>query len=141
MPVLMNLERKREPMTDEDYEVGYGKPPKSTQFKPGQSGNSKGRPKGSKNFVTDFQEELNEKVPVRENGKIKKLTKQRAILKAQVSKAMAGDARAAQIVVNMMSQYFEAETQEPDNLPPGPSDEEILQMFEGHQNEVSKNDT
>lgn len=32
-----------------DYEVGYGKPPKATRFKPGQSGNPKGRPKGAKN--------------------------------------------------------------------------------------------
>jgi hypothetical protein len=31
-------------MTD-DYEVGYKKPPKATQFKPGQSGNPAGRPK------------------------------------------------------------------------------------------------
>ena len=28
-----------------DYEVGYRKPPKATQFQPGQSGNPKGRPK------------------------------------------------------------------------------------------------
>ena len=28
-----------------DYEVGYGKPPVNTQFKPGQSGNPKGRPR------------------------------------------------------------------------------------------------
>ncbi len=31
------------------YEVGYGKPPEDTRFKPGQSGNSHGRPKGAKN--------------------------------------------------------------------------------------------
>ena len=28
-----------------DYEIGYGKPPKQTRFKPGQSGNPRGRPK------------------------------------------------------------------------------------------------
>ena len=33
------------------YEVGYGKPPKSTQFKPGRSGNPKGRTKGSRNGI------------------------------------------------------------------------------------------
>ena len=31
------------------YAVGHGKPPESTRFKPGQSGNPKGRPKGKKN--------------------------------------------------------------------------------------------
>jgi hypothetical protein len=32
-----------------DYEVGYAKPPVKTRFAPGQSGNPRGRPKGSKN--------------------------------------------------------------------------------------------
>jgi hypothetical protein len=31
------------------YDVGYGKPPATTRFKPGQSGNARGRPKGSSN--------------------------------------------------------------------------------------------
>lgn len=34
---------------DKEYEIGYGKPPKEYQFKKGQSGNKKGRPKNSKN--------------------------------------------------------------------------------------------
>ncbi|MEM7006904.1 MAG: DUF5681 domain-containing protein [Pseudomonadota bacterium] len=39
------------------YHVGYGKPPKDTRFKPGQSGNPKGRPKGSKNKRPGLHEE------------------------------------------------------------------------------------
>jgi RNase P/RNase MRP subunit p29 len=31
------------------YEVGYGKPPAAGRFRPGQSGNPRGRPKGSRN--------------------------------------------------------------------------------------------
>jgi len=88
---------------DGDYDVGYGKPPKHSQFKKGQSGNPNGRSQGAKNFTTDLREELNEKVPVRENGKVKKLTKQRAILKTLVSKAMSGDGRAADIVFKMVA--------------------------------------
>ena len=43
----------------DDYEVGYGKPPKSRQWKPGQSGNPKGRPKGARNRLgTQFLEAL-----------------------------------------------------------------------------------
>ena len=37
---------------DPTYPIGYKKPPRDTQFKPGQSGNFKGRPKGAKNFAT-----------------------------------------------------------------------------------------
>jgi hypothetical protein len=43
-----------------DYKVGYGKPPKSGQFKRGKSGNPKGRPKGSLKLATDLAAELNE---------------------------------------------------------------------------------
>ena len=32
---------------NDDYEVGYGRPPKSGQFKKGQSGNPKGRPRNA----------------------------------------------------------------------------------------------
>lgn len=39
------------------YEVGYAKPPTDTRFKPGQSGNPRGRPKGSKNKRPGLHEE------------------------------------------------------------------------------------
>jgi hypothetical protein len=39
------------------YDVGYAKPPASTKFKPGQSGNPRGRPKGSRNKPPRLNEE------------------------------------------------------------------------------------
>ena len=41
-----------------DHEVGYGRPPKHTQFKAGTSGNPKGRPKGSLNLMNAIMKEL-----------------------------------------------------------------------------------
>jgi Family of unknown function (DUF5681) len=65
------------------YDVGRGKPPKHTRFKPGQSGNPRGRPKGSRNTATILQEKLDAKVEVREGGKIKRMSKREiGILKA-----------------------------------------------------------
>jgi hypothetical protein len=52
-----------------EYEVGYGKPPKSTRFQPGQSGNPRGRPKGTKNLKTDLIEELHETIEIREGNR------------------------------------------------------------------------
>ena len=70
------------------YGVGYGRPPQHTRFKPGQSGNPKGRPKGTINLKTDLMEELSERISVSEGGKPKKLSKQRALLKSLVAKAI-----------------------------------------------------
>jgi hypothetical protein len=74
--------------------VGYGKPPKSGQFKPGKSGNPKGRPKGSLNLATDLAEELSEKISVREDGQARRVSKQRALIKSLMAKALQGDVRA-----------------------------------------------
>ena len=82
-----------------DYEVGYGKPPKGTQFKPGQSGNPRGRPKGTKNLKTDLMEELREKIVIREGDRPQKVSKQRAMVKSVVNRAIKGDPRSTSIAL------------------------------------------
>jgi len=78
----------------DDYEVGYGKPPQHSRFKPGQSGNPRGRPKGARNAATVLRDELAEKITVTENGKTITITKLEGIVKAAVVKALKGDPRA-----------------------------------------------
>lgn len=90
---------------DNSFPVGYKKPPRHTQFKPGQSGNTEGRPKGAKNFATVFEEELRASVEVTENGKRKRISKREAIVKQHVNKAAAGDPRAAAIVLKQAAVY------------------------------------
>lgn len=58
-----------------NYDIGYGKPPKASQFKPGKSGNPKGRPRSSRNLKTDLEEELFEVMAVTERGRKRHLSK------------------------------------------------------------------
>ncbi|MGM0743416.1 MAG: DUF5681 domain-containing protein [Pseudomonadota bacterium] len=74
--------------------VGYGKPPKHSRFKKGQSGNRKGRPKGSLNFKTELREVLNESVTVTQKGKPKKVTARMAAILRLREQALKGDHRA-----------------------------------------------
>ena len=79
---------------DEPYEVGYGKPPKHTQFKPGQSGNSKGRPRGQRNFRTAVRDALQEKVTIREGDRTRSVSRMDAIIRVTFNNALRSDAKA-----------------------------------------------
>jgi Family of unknown function (DUF5681) len=72
------------------YEIGYRRPPESGRFKKGQSGNPKGRPKGSTNFLTILEQELGQSVVVNENGKKKSITRLQAMVKRMVAGALQG---------------------------------------------------
>lgn len=76
------------------YEIGYRRPPESGRFKKGKSGNPKGRPKGSTNFVTILEHELSQTVIVNENGKKKTITRMQAMVKRIVASALQGDLKA-----------------------------------------------
>ena len=76
-------------------EIGYGHPPVNTRFKKGQSGNPKGRPKGSRSFATILDRELRERVVINEGGRRKTVTKLQAAVKQVTNKAASGDPVAA----------------------------------------------
>lgn len=84
-----------------DYEVGYKKPPKVSRFKKGRSGNPQGRPKGSKNLVTLFNEELDKTVIIQENGKKIHVTKREALVKRVVHAALNGDSKSTSALISM----------------------------------------
>ena len=82
------------------YEVGYGKPPKHTQFKPGYSGNKKGRLKGSANLFTAVEKLQNERVRIVHNGKQKSISVTEAILRKAGMDALNGNAKAQKIMLD-----------------------------------------
>lgn len=125
----------------DDYDVGYCKPPKSTQFQKGQSGNPRGRPPGSKNKSTilgvlrmahkDFRDvvldEALKEVEVKENGEIVNTTKLRLVIAQLMNKAIRGETRAAKEAIRLaekvildehrdVARFIESERQEREHL-------------------------
>jgi hypothetical protein len=80
-----------------DYKVGRGRPPLQTRFKPGQSGNPRGRPLGSANLSTSVKRVVYKKVTVREGKRTRKVTMFEAALQAHAVKATQGDARSGNL--------------------------------------------
>lgn len=102
---------KRERLSDpideneSDYEVGYGKPPKRHQFKPGQSGNPKGRKKDARNTRSMLTDILNERVPVKINGKEKSVLTSELLLRAQTRRAAQGDPKSFKLIFDMIAEF------------------------------------
>lgn len=82
-------------------EVGYGRPPRANQFKPGQSGNPKGRPKGSLNVASVLARTLREKLVINEGGRRREITKLEAAVMQLANKAASGDARAIRLLLGL----------------------------------------
>lgn len=78
------------------YKIGYGKPPEHTRFKPGQSGNPKGKPRGAKNLATIVGNAIKQKVVVTENGKRRSVSKLEVAITQLANKAATGDQKALQ---------------------------------------------
>jgi hypothetical protein len=86
---------------DEPYAVGYGKPPRDTRFKAGQSGNPKGRQKGTKSFKATVGAILNETIKVQTPQGTRRITKLEALVHTSLNSALKGDAKAADQVLRM----------------------------------------
>lgn len=80
--------------------VGYGRPPKHSQFKPGHSGNPKGRPKGAKNEATIWRNVFNKRVAIREGGRQRKVSLLEAMILKFVEDALKGNPKTAAFVLN-----------------------------------------
>jgi Family of unknown function (DUF5681) len=84
-----------------DYDVGYCKPPAAHRFKHGNKANPRGRKKGSRNRKVVIHDVLFEAVTVREGGEIRQMSALEAVLKKMLSKALAGDSKAALTIIGI----------------------------------------
>jgi hypothetical protein len=112
----------------DDFLVGYGKPPAETRFKPGQSGNPKGRPKGAKNFSTLMEKELAQKVTIKEGERRRRVSKREAMVKQLTNKAASGDHKSIQVVFDY-DQKLEArrDAASADSVQMDQADQEVME--------------
>jgi hypothetical protein len=109
------------------YSVGYGKPPKEHRFQPGQPGNRKGRPKGTKNTLTLLREILDRKIEVRSGSTVRNITVREAMLTRFAESALKGDTKSAAF---LLQRYDMPETaQEHVTHVTTPEEQEIIDAY------------
>jgi hypothetical protein len=104
---------------NDNYSVGYGKPPQHSQFQSGKSGNPAGRPKGLRNFRTDVQLTLKQSVKINDGGRYRDVSTQEAALMRLREKALKGEPRGLDKMIELADRFNN------DNGASGPPGEEL----------------
>ena len=86
-----------------EREIGDRRPPLATRFRPGRSGNPRGRPKAASRLRALVAKELCEEIEATENGEPVRITKLEATVKQFVNRAAQGDRHAAQLVFSLVA--------------------------------------
>ena len=90
--------------------VGYGKPPQSSRFRKGRSGNPKGRPKNRRREVP-YDTVLGQMVTIREDGRERRVTAAEAFLLQLTQMGLAGDSAAARASLDAIEMARDARVQ------------------------------
>ena len=89
---------------DPSYRVGRGHPPKHSQFKPGRSGNPKGRRKRSRNLRTIVTEHLEQDMRIRVGGRLRRKTTAEVFVLTLINRALTGDLKAVTAFLVLLRQ-------------------------------------
>jgi hypothetical protein len=116
---------------DDGYKVGYGKPPREHQFKPGQSGNRGGRNPGARGLKTELHDALNRKVSIKVEGNIVTASALRQSLTTLALRAANGDLKAQGILYPLILQIFGFEDRGADRARLSAQDQAILEQMLG----------
>jgi hypothetical protein len=114
---------------EDPYEVGYGRPPKSSQFQPGKSGNPKGRKRKPKSTQDQMRTILSKRITIAEGGQSKRLTLQEVMLRSIGNKAAKGDLRAANFVLNLINSDEAAQTDSIEQSSLSPEDQALFEQM------------
>ncbi|MBT3553309.1 MAG: hypothetical protein HOH80_12330 [Rhodospirillaceae bacterium] len=114
---------KKRSLPEDNYEVGYGKPPKENRFLKGRSGNPKGRPNGSKNktrprrLMNLLKNEFYREIKVYEETGSVDMSIAQAIFRSISVKAAKGDYRSQKLMLDLVRTAEADEADLEDGLP------------------------
>jgi hypothetical protein len=119
----------RDERTSREEKVGYRRPPIHTRFKPGQSGNPRGRPKGSKSIDQVLRQALQRRVPDPRRGTRHTVPMIEIIVEGLVLGAAKRDPRMLRLLLALIDRYAPSDvpTVEPDEV--RATDREILEEY------------
>lgn len=111
---------------DNDYEIGYGKPPKDTRFgaKNGNPRNRKGRPKLPNTLEEEIKAVFKTKVDVTVNGQKVKMSKRQILIEKIINSAINGDSKMTRLAMPLLKLADNAP-----ELEALPEDEAVLKRF------------
>jgi uncharacterized protein DUF5681 len=126
----MSKKKDAAPKSPNAYDVGYGKPPVTTRFKPGQSGNPRGRPKGIKSLNSILQEALLTRLTVNgQGGRTRKVRAQDLIIRGLVTDAARIDHSAIKLLFALMDRYADGHPNSLDTSAMSPDDRAIIEGY------------
>ena len=87
------------------YAVGYKQPPVASRFKPGTSGNPRGRPKQVREIGAILEKALDSRVVISEHGRRRSITMLEAIVRGLVHDAARRDAKALRLLLILLDRH------------------------------------
>jgi Family of unknown function (DUF5681) len=116
--------------SEDDFKVGYKRPPRHSRFQPGQSGNPRGRQRAARNLGSDVKRTLESPVRLNEQGKTKRVSTQEAALLRLREKALKGDARSLDRLLQLAQTFNNgAATDSPGGKAVAAEDQVILDAY------------